>query len=381
MKYDIDEMMKEMYHKEINPDNILNQRTLRKMMMTESDEMKKAWSYKKIVATAALACVVLTGGAGVTYAAISHTSLLSIFEGENNKVKDTAKYLLETNVKQDETSNKKQAQYAAFSIREAICDKNSVNVQAVAKPMREDYLLIPSEFWGELDDLSIENLRIDGVSDTSDSIKEYADKMHKKCVKVDVSIKTDAEEQSIDYSTEADGTLVYRFSFENVEKTKELKYTCNTSVYKSEDGNDDSEIRDSFEFSLKDKSGETDTISYISDSNKVIDGTHLVLDDVDIVKSALGMTCVVNYHTVDLKAKEWDKWIKTKDADLCFYLLDEKGNVIESKDSSGIEAKQVKGGRVQRDTYSLQKLPDKLKFLVKDCMTKKKIGTVTVTRK
>ena len=32
MKYDVDEMLKEMYQKEVRPDSILNQRTLRKMM-------------------------------------------------------------------------------------------------------------------------------------------------------------------------------------------------------------------------------------------------------------------------------------------------------------------------------------------------------------
>ena len=288
--------------------------------------------------------------------------------------------MLETNVKQDSSSNKEQTKYAEFSVREAICDKNSVNVQAVAKPVSNDYLLVPAEIWSEADHYTIENLRIDGVSDTSETIKEYAERMHKKCIMVDISIEAKADSQSIDFSTEADGTLVFKFSFENVEKTKKLKYTCNTLVDTSEGGNDNSLIKDSFEFALNDKSGDVDKIEYIADSDKVINGTHLVLDNVDVEKSALGMEFIVNYHTVDPKVKEWSKWIESKDSDMLFYLLDGKGNVIDFKESSGIENTQGDGTRVQKDVYSLQTLPDKLTFLVKDCMTKEKIGTVTVTR-
>ena len=106
-----------------------------------------------------------------------------------------------------------------------------------------------------------------------------------------------------------------------------------------------------------------------------------MLDDVEITNSALETKCVVNYHTIDLEAKEWDKWINTKDSDLSFYLLDEDGNVIDVKESSGMEASKKNGGRIQQDIYPLQELPEKLTFLVKDCMTKEEIGTVTVTRK
>ena len=230
MKYDIDELMKEIYHKEVKPDEILNQRTLRRMTMKESGDMKKSWSYKRVVATTAIACAVMVGSVGVTYAAINHTSLLSIFKDEDRKVQDTAKNLIETDIKQDKVSDSKQTAYANFSVREAICDKNSVHVQAVAKPVKADYLLVPSECVGELDKLSIENLGIKG-EDNSETIRQYANRMHKKCVIVNMAIETDADSQSIDYSTEADGTLVYRFSFENVDKTASLKYVCDTIVY------------------------------------------------------------------------------------------------------------------------------------------------------
>lgn len=381
MKYDVDEMLKEMYQKEVRPDSILNQRTLRKMMTKERGGMKKTWNYKKVAVAAAMACVVLTGGVGVTYAAVNHISLLSLFRTEDSSVKEKAKDLLETDVKQDTASNKEQSKYAVFSVKEAICDKNTIHVQTAAKPASKDYLLVPSELWGDLDKEPIANLNIAGVSDTSMSIQKYAEKMHKKCIMVDMGIKAKASSQSLDYAMDEDGTLVYTFTFENVEQTDQLTYACDTIVDASEAGAKTSEIKDSFQFTLKDASGETETLCYTADSKKAIPGTDLVLDDVEITNSALETKCVVNYHTIDLEAKEWDKWINTKDSDLSFYLLDEDGNVIDVKESSGMEASEKNGGRIQQDIYPLQELPEKLTFLVKDCMTKEEIGTVTVTRK
>ena len=93
------------------------------------------------------------------------------------------------------------------------------------------------------------------------------------------------------------------------------------------------------------------------------------------------MNCTVNYHTVDPDAKEWDKWISTDDSSVLFYLLDENGNIIDSKDCSGLKSSGEDGKIVQKDVYSLQELPDTLTFMVKNCMTKEQLGTVTVTRK
>lgn len=378
MKYDLDKMMRELYQEDIKPDTTLNQRTLLKMKMKESGRMNKSGYFKKAVAVVALVCLVSVGGLSA-YAAIYHTSLLSLFKGESREIQDTANRLLQTDVSQKSVSDKEQTQYAAFSVREAICDKNTVNVQVVVTPAKEDYLLVPSEYWSEIGTLNVASLSIDGVGKTKDSIQAYADKVGKKCIRVGADIQADADSQSIDYMTEADGTLVYSFSFENTSKNSKLEYVCDTLVYTSKDGNDASLIRDSFTFTLKDNSGDVKTIQYVPENNKVIDGTQLVLDSVDIDKSALEIKCNIKYHSVDKKAKDWDKWTQTEDSDLFFYLLDEKGKVIDFKE--GCVDSNDKGGFTQTIIYSLQDLPDSLTFLVKNCMTKEEIGTVTVSKK
>ena len=124
MKYEMDQLLKDVYQQEVKPDKILNQKTLRRMQMKETNDMRKFWNYKRIAVAAVLSCLVVTQGVGAAYAAINHTSILSLFSGETKEIKDQAKNLREINVKQEAGSNVKQSAYADFSVREALCDKN-----------------------------------------------------------------------------------------------------------------------------------------------------------------------------------------------------------------------------------------------------------------
>ena len=378
MKYDMDEMMRELYQKEIKPDDTLNQRTLRKMK--ESGTMNKSGYLKKTVVAAAVACAVFFGGMSA-YAAVHHTTLLSLFQGESSEIQNTAGKLIETDISQKAVSDKEQKKYATFSVREAICDKNSVNIQVAITPAKDDYLLVPSEFWSELDTLGVKNLMADGVGEKDDSIRAYANKAGKKCIRADARIESDADSQGIEYMMESDGTLVYTFTFENTDKKNKLMYVCDTFVYASEDGNEASLIRDSFDFTLEDKSGTVQTVHYVPDKKEMINGTQLVLDSIDFEKSALEMKCRIKYHFPDSKnAKNWDKWLQTDDADVMLYLLDENGEIVDFKEGY-IEPGEDKGTIIQTDIYSLQKLPDSLTFLVKNFTTKAELGTVTVSKK
>ena len=92
------------------------------------------------------------------------------------------------------------------------------------------------------------------------------------------------------------------------------------------------------------------------------------------------MNCTVKYHTTDPKAQTWDKWIKTKDSDVCFYLLDGDGNEIASEGGYGDDSMGKDGALTEHDQYRTAELPDTLTFLVRNCMTKKVLGTVTVKR-
>ena len=145
MKYEMDRLLKDVYQQEVKPESILNQKTLRRMQTEEQNDMKKFWTCKKIAVAAVLSCLVVTQGVGAAYAAINHTSILSLFSGETKEIREQAENLRETDVAQTPGSNTEQSAYADFSVREALCDKNQVYVEAVAKPAGDKYLLVPAE--------------------------------------------------------------------------------------------------------------------------------------------------------------------------------------------------------------------------------------------
>ena len=379
MKYEMDRLLKDVYQQEVKPESILNQKTLRRIQTEEQNDMKKFWNYKKIAVAAVLSCLVVSQGVGAAYAAINHTSILSLFSGETKEIREQAENLRETDVEQTPGSNTEQSAYADFSVREALCDKNRVYVEAVAKPASDKYLLVPAECWSERNTFYASELKIAGQDTGKETIAQYAKRMNKTCVEVGMWIRADdVASQSMDYQTEADGTLVYNISFENNAKMQKLDYSCDTVVYTPDQ--EERELKDSISFTLKDQSGKAETLSYLPEKKQTIKGTRLVLDGIDFEKSALNMNCTVKYHTTDPKAQTWDKWIKTKDSDVCFYLLDGDGNEIASEGGYGDDSMGKDGALTEHDQYRTAELPDTLTFLVRNCMTKKVLGTVTVKR-
>ena len=379
MKYDMEKLLRNVSHQEIKPDNILNQKALRRMQMEERNDMKKSWSVKKTAVAAALGCLIVTQGVGAAYAAVNHTSILSFFTGESKEIQDRARTLRETKVDQVAGSNARQSAYAAFSVREALCDKNHVYVEAVARPASDEYLLVPSECWSEKEDWSVEELGIREEKGRHETIAQYAKRLGKTCVEVNMWVDAAVDAQSMDYQMEADGTLVYDISFENASQKEKLDYTCDTVVYVP--GQEERKLEDSIAFTLQDQSGAAQTLHYVPSRNKAIAGTSLVLDGIDFEKSALNMKCIVKYHTTDPDVHDWESWCKTDDSDVCFYLLDEAGNEVSSKGSYGNASIGKDGSLTECDEYSTAKLGDTLTFLVRNCMTKEVLGTVTVTQK
>ena len=88
----------------------------------------------------------------------------------------------------------------------------------------------------------------------------------------------------------------------------------------------------------------------------------------------------MKYHTTDPKAQTWEKWIKTDDSDVKFYLLDEDGNEIASENGYGDDSMGKGGALTEHDQYRTAELSDTLTFLVRNCMTKEVLGTVTVKK-
>ena len=330
-------------------------------------------SMRKTIVAASLCCVVAVSGVSI-YATTSHGSLLSLFAGENKNVQKKAEKLVDKNVKQDTTDNKEQAKWAKFKVEEAICDNNEVYISiAVTATDAQNALLIPTNM-AEGDNMS--DLGLKG-EDGNISAEQYAKKYGKKILKVEAGISgCNASSQSISNTLEEDGTLMYTIRFDNLEKSKQLKYQCNTFVIPPEkEEKSENMIKDQFEFTLKDKSDTKEEVYKVA-SKEAVEGTDLVIDGVSFTKSDLGTACKIQYHYTGDKSK-WEKY-ETKDQDILFFMLDEQGNIIETADGGNNALDGVNVTEVSY--YRLSKLPKKITFVAKDVMEKKLYGKFTVEK-
>lgn len=366
MNKDLDQMLYDSLRPTDEPDPELNRRILDRR---SKGNMRK-WNIKKSAAAAAVGILVMAGGVSV-YAATQNFSLLSLFSSESRQVKHEAARLLEQNVTQDQKVDQEQSKWADFEIREAILDRNKVLVQVAAKPVDPDkYLLVPE---GSTEEDPVTDLALDGVTGNQ-TIAEYAKSKGKQCVMVGAGVDCGADSQSVSNHTEADGTLVFVVEFNNVEKTKNLNYVCRTAVRPVEQS---TWTKGEINFALTDKS-DVKVVKYVPVSDGTVKGTKLIVDAVTFEKSNLEMMCKVEYHYPGGE----NELNKTKDADVCFFMLDSNGNIIESSGGGGTTIDEADGitKLVQSFEYDLQKLPKTIEFRAKDVMEKDLYGTVTVKR-
>lgn len=363
MNKKLDELLYDALKPENEPAPELNRRILNRRV-----SMKK-WNFKKTAAAAACCCIVLAGSVSA-YAAAQHFSLLSMFTGESTEVRENAAKLLDTAVEQKQQENQEQSQYVNFKIKEAICDKNKVIVQIEARALEpEKYMLVPLYEEPEIDPVS--DLNIKGVTGKQ-TIAEYAKSIGKKCLGVQASVFCEAGDQSISDRTDAEGTLFFTIEFDNEEKTKKLNYVCGTYVAPPEGTSEDT-IKNEISFTLTDKS-KSKIIRYLPVSKKKVEGTNLIVDKVIFEKSDLEIVCKVKYHY----AGSLKDWSRTTDADIAFFILDEKGQIIESNGGSGSTFPDGTKEMTQSWSYPLMDLPDTITLQAKDVCEKNLFGTVDV---
>lgn len=322
------------------------------------------------VAAASIAALFVVGT--TTFAATQRFSLLSKFKDESLPVQKQAATLLDTDVKQQPAKEQSQAKWASFRVKEAICDKTKVFVALeVTAATPDKYLLVPSEYRGELDRTDVTDLNIQGETETGISIAEYAKQHGKECLVFSVGIPTDAGVQTHEYCTQQDGTFVYTISFENVERTQKLDFVCNTGVYPPNSSSDADMIKDSFTFTLDDQTN-SELIQYAPETEEKVDGTELIVDDITFEKSALGMIGNVKYHYAGTDKN----WMTTKDGDICFFLYDTNGNELLEGFEGGTDIGDDGITMTQRWHYSSDNLPDTIIIKAKDVFEKIEYGAI-----
>lgn len=348
------------------PENVMKKAMDTLNMIKEDDNMRvrsknvtKKHTFKTVKAASIAAVTILVVGT-TAFASTKVFGLDDYFASWGTKIPDEAKSLVEDNVSQEE----KKEEMVNFKVREYLCDSNQMYFVIEAKAVESDkYLLITQDC---LPEDSVENLNIKGV--TEGTIKDYAKKQGKELLVVCANVDTGAASASVDFRLEEDGTGVFIYTTENVQKQNKATLTCDTVVYPYGIKDDSQMLRDSFDFKVENASNESKYKFKVVDSSGA-DAAGILIKDIQVSETELGQHVEITYKTND------------SHEDLVLQVLDKNGEEMPySLAVIGYSEKLEDGLEKQIRNYSNNSLPKVLKIRVKDVGTGKVFGTITVER-
>lgn len=348
------------------PEVVMNKAMDTLTMIKENDSMKvrnknitRKSTFKTVKAASIAAATILVIGT-TAFASTKVFGLDDYFASWGTKIPEEAKSLVQNNVSQEE----KKEEMVDFKVREYLCDSNQMYFVIEAKAVESDkYLLITQDLSSED---SVENLEIEGV--TEGTIKDYAQKQGKELLVVGTNVNTDAASASIDFHLEKDGTGVFVYTTENVQKKNKTTLTCDTVVYPYGIKNDSQMLRDSFDFTVENVSNE-DIYKYKVVDSSGADAAGVMVKDIQVSETELGQHVEITYKSND------------SHEDLVLQVLDENGEELPySLAVMGYSEKLEDRLEKQIRNYSNNSMPKVLKIRVKDIGTGEIFGTITVER-
>lgn len=363
LEEEITKMTQEVEIPEVVMDKVMDTLT----MIKENDNMKarnKGITKKsnlKTVKAASLAAAAFLVVGSTAFASTKIWGLDDYFSSWGVKISDEAKSLGEDNVPQEE----KKEEMVDFKIREYLCDSHQMYFVIEAKAADADkYLLITQDC---LPEDSVKNLNIEGV--TEGTIKDYAKKQGKELLVVCTNVNTGAASASVDFHLEKDGTGVFVYTTENVQKKNKATLTCDTVVYPYGIKDDSQMLKDSFKFKVENASNENKYKYKVVDSSGA-DTAGILIKDIQVSGTELGQHVEITYKTND------------SHEDLVLQVLDKNGDELTSSPSKIGYSEKLEGGlEKQIRNYADDKISKSLKIRVKDVGTGEIFGTITVERK
>ncbi|MBD5088885.1 MAG: hypothetical protein HDT30_08785 [Clostridiales bacterium] len=329
-------------------------------MKVKSKDMNKKHTYRTIKAASIVAAAFLVVGT-TAFASTKLFGLDDYFASWGTEIPKEAKTLAQNNVPQEE----KKGEKVDFRVREYLCDSNQMYFVIEAKAIEADkYLLIPQDCSPKD---SVENLNIEGV--TEGTIGEYAKKQGKELLVVCADVNTGAGSASIDFHLEKDGTGVFIYTTENVQKKKRATLTCDTVVHPYGINDDSQMLRDSFTFEVENKSNENIYAYKVTDAAGA-DAAGIQIKDIQILETELSQRVEIIYKN------------NKKHEGLVLQVLGKNGEELSSGAAEGGYTEMLEDGTEQQiRNYEKTNLSKTLKIRIKDVFTGEVFGTITVERK
>ena len=223
---------------------------------TKRKSRRKNWKRSLMLIFAA----VLTFGATV-FAAEKYMGISSFFQEVGNKMPEEVQALIEKDPVQQEDGDS----ILTYTVKEALCDKNSVQVvvEATAKE-RGKYFLVGQD---AMDEDSVKNLGIE----SDKTIGEYAAEKGLIIVKVGASFDFDSdlgiETAMSDYRSQEDDVIDFYSSAVKTNESENLTVSCIGTAMLPGAKSVDDVMRTNITFQLEDKSQER-SVTYVPEAEE-----------------------------------------------------------------------------------------------------------------
>lgn len=374
--------------------------------MEKTQGTKNRWSKGRV---AAAACVAMLALGTTTAAAGNYFGLINYFSWRGKEIPKEAEKLINDNVEQNgnEAGETAENEYAKFNIRQALCDSGQIMVEIEVKALEPDKYFLMTQDWMPEDMISDLGM----ASEEGDmTIKEYMEKTGKKALEVNAHVDLGEKEISSSFDTkmEPDGTLIIVQNTDNVIHEKEMTLTCNTMVLPpdledkangeekdltpeeqaelkekiisgeiKEPAMTDNYIRGSFTFKMTDNSI-TEKFVYKPEQPGKIEGTAIILDEVVMTKTELGIYVDTTYHYDENATQEEI----AASEEIVFDVVKENGDWLESGVgvAGGGTVCLEDGSYLQTRAYGVTELLQEMPIKVFGCESKEQYGIIKVKK-
>lgn len=293
-------------------------------------------SYIK-VAVITLVCILSLGT--TVYAAAKYFGLMD-FLGKTGIMESESVEKL-TWEKMEEQGYRASNEYATYTLKEALVDKELIYMLVEVAPKSESYLLAMQDCSPED---SVMNLGIDGV--TEGTVQEYADELGKELVLVGMALFKDEELVSCvhDAKGTTDGKLYYCITATNGFNLNELKLKFTGSARLSSGITMEDISRCSLDITLRDYSGQEEKIYLPAMKNGWEDG-RIDLKTIEVRETELGLYVTYIYKAEQLEEEQY----------IGFVLSDTEGNKFNYMPYYINGGEEILDNGYHKVTYAYQK--------------------------
>lgn len=306
---------------------------------------RKKW--KRSLAFSMAAAVTLCG---TVFAAEKYIGISQFFEQSGRTLPEGAEDMIAEAPVQEEDGES----IISYTVREALCDKNSVQIVIEAAAKEKGKYLLVGEYL--MDEDPVSSLGMEGEQ----TIGEYAKEKGLTIVRVGASFKFDSDlgiTNAMEICTsEGDDVLAIYSSARKEDTSENLTVSCMGTAALPDASTVDDIMRTNISFKLEDKS-QTRTVSY-GENEK--DGGILTADGrVKIQSVAVEETELAEYVTIE--------YVRLEEGNISLDVTDENGNVWKISELGGFSEDLETGEvSVEKITYEKTELPEKIGVRVLD---------------